>query len=259
MIMHIKAGDYMKNIQVRVNSHIKDKSDEIFEALGTTTNEAIKIFLSAAINEKGFPFKVKLPKNNTLEEYVNDHMLPLSDKEIDEGYFLVEGSFSKSTEFSQGVYLENVKIKGFLFEEQEDSITVAEAKIMTINGSREHIAEVADAFSGDTELVGSTMMYDSKIVEGYSKIAILDEFFVFSQYATAKTRVKLFAEYVLPYLADRDIEYVGFMNAGLWRTESAEERRAQTKALKELDIVTEKFSSENWAESVNIIEIVENL
>lgn len=56
-----------KTIQVRVDDKLKLKSDTLFEALGTTTNEAIKIFLTKAIYTGGIPFDVSLPMRFTKE------------------------------------------------------------------------------------------------------------------------------------------------------------------------------------------------
>lgn len=53
-----------KNIQVRIDSELKDEADELFEMLGTSTNEAIKIFLKTAIRQRGIPFSVSLNQPN---------------------------------------------------------------------------------------------------------------------------------------------------------------------------------------------------
>lgn len=54
--------EYMvvKNVQVRVDEDLKKQVDKIYENLGTTTNEAIKIFMKASIRAEGFPFPVNL-------------------------------------------------------------------------------------------------------------------------------------------------------------------------------------------------------
>lgn len=49
-----------KNIQVRVEDDLKQKSDELFAALGTSTNEAIKMFLMKSIRVGGIPFDISL-------------------------------------------------------------------------------------------------------------------------------------------------------------------------------------------------------
>ena len=46
-------------IQIRVDDHIKEKSDELFRDLGTDTTTAIRIFLTQAIAVNGFPFEIK--------------------------------------------------------------------------------------------------------------------------------------------------------------------------------------------------------
>lgn len=55
------GGDVMaKTIQVRVDDDLKLKSDKLFEELGTTTNDAIKMFLKKAIRTGGIPFEISL-------------------------------------------------------------------------------------------------------------------------------------------------------------------------------------------------------
>lgn len=47
-------------IQVRVEDELKNKSDELFRQLGTDTTSAIRMFLTQAVINKGFPFDIKL-------------------------------------------------------------------------------------------------------------------------------------------------------------------------------------------------------
>lgn len=46
-------------IQVRVEDELKAKSDTLFKELGTDTTSAIRIFLTQAVANNGFPFEVK--------------------------------------------------------------------------------------------------------------------------------------------------------------------------------------------------------
>ena len=54
-------------IQVRVDDELKMKSDVLFRELGTDTTSAIRIFLTQAIANNGFPFEIK---KKTLNPYV---------------------------------------------------------------------------------------------------------------------------------------------------------------------------------------------
>lgn len=47
-------------IQVRVEDDLKKKSDELFKQLGTDTTSAIRMFLTQAILNNGFPFDIKI-------------------------------------------------------------------------------------------------------------------------------------------------------------------------------------------------------
>lgn len=46
-------------IQVRVDNDLKSKSDKLFHDLGTDTTTAIRIFLTQAVANNGFPFEIK--------------------------------------------------------------------------------------------------------------------------------------------------------------------------------------------------------
>lgn len=51
-------------IQVRVDDDLKMKSDLLFKDLGTDTTTAIRIFLTQAVANNGFPFEIR---RNTTE------------------------------------------------------------------------------------------------------------------------------------------------------------------------------------------------
>ena len=46
-------------IQIRVDDDLKIKSDALFKDLGTDTTTAIRIFLTQAVAQNGFPFEIK--------------------------------------------------------------------------------------------------------------------------------------------------------------------------------------------------------
>ena len=52
-------------IQIRVDEELKAKSDELFRDLGTDTTTAIRIFLTQAVANNGFPFEIK--RNDRIE------------------------------------------------------------------------------------------------------------------------------------------------------------------------------------------------
>ena len=45
-------------IQVRVDDELKQKSDMLFKELGTDTTSAVRIFLTQAVANNGFPFEI---------------------------------------------------------------------------------------------------------------------------------------------------------------------------------------------------------
>ena len=46
-------------IQIRVDDDLKKKSDSLFRDLGTDTTTAIRMFLTQAVANNGFPFEIK--------------------------------------------------------------------------------------------------------------------------------------------------------------------------------------------------------
>jgi DNA-damage-inducible protein J len=51
-------------IQVRVDDELKNKSDQLFKDLGTDTTSAIRMFLTQAVANNGFPFEIKRATRN---------------------------------------------------------------------------------------------------------------------------------------------------------------------------------------------------
>ena len=49
----------MATIQVRVDDITKKTADSLFNSLGLDTSTAVRMFISAAINDRGFPFDVR--------------------------------------------------------------------------------------------------------------------------------------------------------------------------------------------------------
>jgi DNA-damage-inducible protein J len=62
-------------IQVRVDDELKKKSDSLFKDLGTDTTTAIRMFLTQAVAENGFPFEIK--RRSALDPYT-----PMTEKEM---------------------------------------------------------------------------------------------------------------------------------------------------------------------------------
>lgn len=54
-------------IRSRINSHIKTKAVRLFEHMGLTLSEAIRIFLHQSVAEKRIPFEINIPNADTYE------------------------------------------------------------------------------------------------------------------------------------------------------------------------------------------------
>lgn len=53
------------NINVRIDSDLKQEAEALFNDLGLTMSAAITMFLKSAVNHDGIPFEVKRHKSNT--------------------------------------------------------------------------------------------------------------------------------------------------------------------------------------------------
>ena len=53
-----------KSLHMRITPELKSEADSLFLRLGTTTTDAITMFLTQAIMHGGFPFDVKVPIPN---------------------------------------------------------------------------------------------------------------------------------------------------------------------------------------------------
>jgi len=53
------------NIYLDIN--IKDQAKEIFSRYGLSLSQAVNIFLTQSVLNRGLPFDVKIPNNETLE------------------------------------------------------------------------------------------------------------------------------------------------------------------------------------------------
>jgi len=56
-------------ITIRVKGRLRTDAEKILRQLGVSTNEAINIFLSQVVLQKGFPFAVKIPNQETINAF----------------------------------------------------------------------------------------------------------------------------------------------------------------------------------------------
>ena len=54
-------------VRARVDSNIKKEAEAIFAKIGLNTSQAINIFLNRVIQERGIPFELKIPNEETLK------------------------------------------------------------------------------------------------------------------------------------------------------------------------------------------------
>lgn len=95
-------------------------------------------------------------------------------------------------------------------------------------------------------------------IDPLSRIAIIDNLFVNSEEATAKTKIKLLNEQILPYLYDRGFDYAAFLNVSICYKGSRLEREITDDAFEnEMPMTREIGESERWGEGVNLVDLEE--
>jgi len=57
-----------KSYDVHIDEDIKDRATTLYASLGLDLSGAINVFLRVSLNENGFPFPVKLPSAESIEE-----------------------------------------------------------------------------------------------------------------------------------------------------------------------------------------------
>lgn len=62
-------------IQIRVDVELKIKSDKLFKELGTDTTTAIRMFLTQAVANDGFPFAIKRITHNPYTAMSEEELL----------------------------------------------------------------------------------------------------------------------------------------------------------------------------------------
>lgn len=66
----------VSTIQVRVDDDLKRRSDMLFKDLGTDTTTAIRMFLTQAVANNGFPFEIrKHSRANPYEAMTEEELL----------------------------------------------------------------------------------------------------------------------------------------------------------------------------------------
>lgn len=58
-------------IQARISQELKDEAEAIFAAIGLKTSDAIRMFLTQSVNDKGLPFRphATVPNRETITSF----------------------------------------------------------------------------------------------------------------------------------------------------------------------------------------------
>lgn len=181
----------------------------------------------------------------------------LTDEQIQDAYIFMDGTFNKSTEFDHGLFSEWLILKTILDDEYEEEIEVAKVNLYLFNGKQVDFYEAADSIDGHQEFIASKLLNVFQI-DPLSRIAIIDNLYVNSENTTAKTKIKLLNEQILPYLYDRGFEYAAFLNASICYEGSRLEQETTDNAFEnEIPMIREIGESERWGEGVNLVDLEE--
>lgn len=89
-------------IRVRINEQLKHEANEVFESMGLTMSDAIRIFLKRVVDEKALPFTLEMPRHidaSQMSKEEFDSRLERSFRDIEEGRVLpMEKVFAKLKE-----------------------------------------------------------------------------------------------------------------------------------------------------------------
>ena len=95
-------------IQVRVDDELKRKSDQLFKDLGTDTTSAIRMFLTQAVANNGFPFEIKRVPQNPYTAMSEEILLKTLEKAREAAY---EGKVRPAEDVTKDLR-ENIDKKG---------------------------------------------------------------------------------------------------------------------------------------------------
>lgn len=180
----------------------------------------------------------------------------LTDAQLQSAFVTVSGNYIRNFDFDRGVFQEDLMLKTMV-DDDDKELTIGEARLVLVNGEQVDFDDVADSISGDVWFVASRMLNHFNL-PSESRFAIVDDFFVYGKNVTVKTRVKLFKEQVLPYLYDRGVDNVGFLNGSICYSNSElEHENLDTLFEYELPMVRETVKNEPWKEGVNVIDLAE--
>ncbi|MFQ5628560.1 MAG: type II toxin-antitoxin system RelB/DinJ family antitoxin [bacterium] len=56
-------------INIRLEGRLREDAEKILKRLGVSISEAVNIFLSQVVLQKGFPFDVKIPNEKTINAF----------------------------------------------------------------------------------------------------------------------------------------------------------------------------------------------
>ena len=76
--------------QIRIDSNIKKKANELFASLGLDMSSAVNIFLYQCILRGGLPFNIELPKYNKETIEAMEEAVKITKDQYVEGYSSME-------------------------------------------------------------------------------------------------------------------------------------------------------------------------
>ena len=83
-----------------------------------------------------------------------------------------------------------------ILDDEDEEIEVAKVNLYLFNGNQVYFCEAADSIDGHQEFIAFKLLNVFQI-DPLSRIAIIDNLYVNSKKATAKTKIKLLNEQIL--------------------------------------------------------------
>jgi DNA-damage-inducible protein J len=87
----------MKNLNIQLDEHMFEQSENLFNELGLDLDEAVKIFLQTAIRYQGLPFELK--RDEPYEKYVYNALL---ESQKEPKFVNLDDMFSKVDKIIEG-------------------------------------------------------------------------------------------------------------------------------------------------------------
>ncbi|WP_053084458.1 type II toxin-antitoxin system RelB/DinJ family antitoxin [Companilactobacillus ginsenosidimutans] len=248
----------MKNVQVRISDELKMAADSIFDGLGTSTNEAIKIFLQMSVYAKGFPFEIKLPDTSTLNRISYS---PNISKQKENGTTTIIEKTDKLGGFPKNWTAKTLTLK----DNSGDGKVIADIsyKRLDLTEGRSYSkytfdGDFADVPDGDTKEVLETAIYRTDLGKKFYNGAILERFNIYQDDVSAMDRTKLFVETFVPYLVEHGLQSIAFRENHFYDAKTTHDRASLVIAFTNYGFLPMN-STDDYADAMSHLDFFDSI